>query len=53
MFAAVLSRQPAAKADGVEILEIAWVSQQDVAGLDLAPDMAEIIPASFAWVIAR
>lgn len=53
MFAAVVDDRAQGQPDGVEILDIAWVGRDDLGGMDLAPDMVEIIPAAFLWFESR
>lgn len=53
MFATTVDDDAAVEADGIEIVEVAWVGQDDLAELDVAPDMAEIIPAAFDWLESR
>ena len=53
MFAAVLDAAAQPMPDRQEILDVAWVTRDDVEGMDIAPDMAEIIPAAFAWFDAN
>lgn len=53
MYASLLDTVASPVPDGREILELSWVTRDDVVGMDVAPDMAEIIPAAFAWLDDR
>ncbi len=53
MFATILEGEAVAQADGNEILQVAWTAQDDLARIDIAPDVAEIIPAAFKWLDSR
>ncbi len=50
MYAAVLENAAQPVPDGREILDVAWVARDDLERIELATDMAEIIPAAFAWL---
>ncbi len=53
MFATVIEAGTEPKADRDEIRDVAWAGREHLAALHLAPDMAEIVPAAFAWFDAR
>lgn len=48
MFAVVLATA-SPEPDATEIEETGWFGPQDIATVDLAPDMTEIVPAAFEW----
>ena len=53
MYAAVVDTAAQPVPDRQEILDVSWVARDDLERMDIAPDMAEIVPAAFAWFDAH